>query len=396
MADIARGQLVNRVAGAVLALVVALALVVYVLRPETGKLVTAYFSQAVGVYGGSDVRVLGVRVGRIESVRPAGREVKVTLRLDDDVEIPAGANAVVVAPSVVADRYVQLAPVYTGGPQIADGTVIPASRTATPVEVDQLYESITKLTDSLGPDGVNSTGALSEALKTGEANLRDNGEAIGDMIREFGQATRTLSGTSDEFFGTLSSLQKFTTMLKANDSQVSRAEQQLAEVNEFLAADRDELAAALSELATALREVERFIREHRPLLRRNVDRLAKITQVLVDQRASLAEVLDVAPLAAGNVLNAYDPVSRSLMGRGNLNEISMGPGVGGTSTARPVGSQLCGTADEDSALAELCDKYRLGPRDLVPLPDDEQSVLPPMPLPPVGDVYGPAAKEEGR
>ncbi|WP_198679437.1 MCE family protein [Thermomonospora amylolytica] len=388
MANIARERLAGRTAGAGVALVVALVAVAFIVAPESGTRIEAFFTRAVGVYEGSDVRVLGVRVGEIESVDPVGREVRITLRVDDDVEVPAGASAAVIAPSVVADRYVQLTPAYTGGPRIRDGAVIPASRTAVPVEVDQLYESLTRLTDSLGPDGVNSTGALSDALRTGEANLRANGEAIADMIREFGQATRTLSGTSDEFFGTLAGLQKFTTMLKNNDAQVSRAEQQLAEVNRFLAADREELVAALSELATALREVERFVREHRPMLEKNVDKLADITRVLVDQRASLAEMMDVAPLAAGNFLGAYDPVSRSILSRANLNEISLG-GTSPTSAApAPVGGQLCGDVDADSALGELCAKYKLGPQDLVPLSREQATTAPPLPLPAVGDVYG--------
>jgi len=387
MANMGRERLVGRTLAAGVALLAALVVIAFIVAPEGGIRIEAFFPRAVGVYEGSDVRVLGVRVGEIESIDPIGKEVKITLRVDEGVEVPADARAVVVAPSVVADRYVQLTPAYTGGPQMRDGAVIPASRTAVPVEIDQLYESLTRLTDSLGPDGVNSTGALSDALRTGEANLRSNGEAIADLIREVGQATRTLSGTSDQFFGTLESLQKFTTMLKNNDAQVSRAERQLAEVNEFLAADREELVGALRELAVALRELERFVRENRTLLHKNVDKLADITQVLVKQRASLAEMMDVAPLAAGNLVNAYDPVTRSILGRGNLNEISLG-GTRATTTSAPLGRQLCGDVDADSALGELCAKHRLGPQDLVPLSREQARNAPPLPLPAAGDVYG--------
>ena len=59
-------------------------------------------------------------------------------------------------------------------------------------------------------------------------------------------------------------------------------------------------------------------------VKKNVDRLVPITRTLVEQRVSLAEALDVAPLVAGNVVNAYNPDTRTLDGRTNLNEISMG------------------------------------------------------------------------
>jgi phospholipid/cholesterol/gamma-HCH transport system substrate-binding protein len=352
-----------------------------------GMKITAYFGQAVGVYSGSDLRVLGVKVGTIDSIRPEGRQVRVTMSVDHGVAVPAGAVAVAVAPSVVADRYIQLSPAYTGGPRLADHAVIPATRTATPVEIDQLYASISRLATALGPNGANRKGALSNALDAGAANLAGNGRDLGDMIGNLGQAGKTLSGSENDLFTTLTSLQKFTTMLKSNDGQVRLAEQQLAQVNGLLADDRQNLGAALQQLATALRAVQRFIHRYRPLLKSNVTKLASITQTLVDQRRSLAEALDTAPLAADNVLNAYDPVHQTLDGRGDLNELSMGGPLTAVS-APTAGGRICSLTGAAKPLASLCRKYAKGSGDLVPVPASRRPSLPPLPLPPVGDVYG--------
>ncbi|MET9616303.1 MCE family protein [Kitasatospora indigofera] len=299
---------------------------------QDGRQVTAWFDHAVGVYAGSDLRVLGVKVGTVEAVEPQGTRVKVTLLLRDGIAVPADAGAVVVAPSVVADRYVQLTPAYTGGPQLADHAVIPAERTATPVEVDQLYASITRLSDALGPDGANATGSLSDLLDVGARNLAGNGKAMGETIDQLGRATRTLAGHSDDLFATLAALQSFTTMLKENDGKVRAAADQLSTVTGFLAADRQELGAALDQLATALGQVKSFIQQNRSRLKATVDQLVPITRSLVDQRASLAELLDTAPLAADNLLAAYDPARRTIDGRANLNELSAGYRPAGTGT----------------------------------------------------------------
>ncbi|MFF6810797.1 MCE family protein [Streptomyces sp. NPDC012403] len=310
---------------------------VRVLDPD-GTRVTAYFDRAVGIYAGSDLRVLGVRVGEVESVRPQGTTVRVGLLLDEGVKVPEGARAVVVAPSVVADRYVQLTPAYSAGPALAEGAVLPAARNRTPVEIDQLYDSVTELGEALGPDGANSSGALSELLSTGAANLDGNGEAIGESVEEFGKAAKTLDGSSGDLFGTLRSLQTFTTMLKEKDTDVRTAQERLDEVVGFFADNKDDLAGALEELGTALDQIKTFIEDNRGELKENVDRLVPLTRTLVEQRTSLAEALDVAPLAAGNVVNAYNPDTRTLDGRANLNEISMGgpllplPATGGSST----------------------------------------------------------------
>ena len=285
---------------------------------------TAYFTEAVGVYPGSGVDVLGVRVGTIDSIQPAGREVRVVMSVNAGVQVPAGVDALVIVPSVIADRYIQLSPPYTGGPQLADNATIPSSRTATPVEIDQLYSAITKFAQDLGPNGVNAHGALSDVLNVGAKNLRGNGAALGAMIRELSRLQATLAGSEGNFFGTISNLEQFTAMLKANDGQVRAIQNQLASVSAFLAADRQELAGALSELSTALNQVQAFIATNRSALKTNISRLEAITQILVNQRASLAEALDDLPLAADNLLNAYDPATGMLDGRGDLNELSIG------------------------------------------------------------------------
>ncbi|MFD8201750.1 MCE family protein [Streptomyces sp. NPDC059701] len=304
-----------------------------------GTRITAYFDRAVGIYAGSDLRILGVRVGEVESVHPQGTRVRVELALDEGVRVPASARALVVAPSVVADRYVQLTPAYTSGAALADGAVLPASRNRTPVEIDQLYASITDLGEALGPDGANADGALSDLLRTGAANLDGNGEAIGEGIEEFGKATKTLDGSSDDLFATLSSLQTFTTMLKDKDTGVRTAQERLDTVVGYFADNKDDLAGALEELGTALGQVKTFIKDNRGELKKNVERLVPITQTLVRQRTSLAEALDVAPLAADNLVGAYDPGTGMIDGRANLNEISTGgpllplPATGGSASS---------------------------------------------------------------
>ncbi|WP_330241642.1 MCE family protein [Streptomyces sp. NBC_00525] len=334
---------------------------VMALEERGGTTVTAYFDQVTGVYAGSDLRILGVRVGRVESVEPRGKDVKVVLRIDEGVQVPADAHAVVVAPSLVADRYVQLAPAYTGGAVMKEGAQLPAAHNAVPVEVDQLYASITELSTALGPDGANARGAFAGLLDTGAKNLKGNGKDIGDSIEQFGKATKTLDKSSGNLFDTLSYLQSFTTMLKDNDGNVRAAETQLNSVTGFLADDKKNLGAALRELGTALAQVKTFIKDNRGELKKNVDALVPITQALVDQRASLAESMDVLPLSAGNVLNAYDPEHRTLNGRTNLNELSMG------------GPLL------ESALSL---------QGLAPVDTARQQALPALPLPAVGTVYG--------
>ena len=109
-------HIVVLVIGLILALILAGALWWVFSSMGTTK-ITATFHRTVGIYEGSDVRVLGVAVGKVDSVEPQGETVKVTMTVDRGVELPADVRAVQIIPSVVADRYVQLAPAYSGGPK---------------------------------------------------------------------------------------------------------------------------------------------------------------------------------------------------------------------------------------------------------------------------------------
>ena len=108
-----------------------------------GKMeVVAYFEDSAGLFVGNDVGILGVTVGKITSIEPDGDQVKVTMEVDDDYDVPADAGAVVVARSVATDRYVELTPVYRKGPKMEDGDEIGLERTRTPVDFDQVLASL--------------------------------------------------------------------------------------------------------------------------------------------------------------------------------------------------------------------------------------------------------------
>jgi phospholipid/cholesterol/gamma-HCH transport system substrate-binding protein len=196
-----------------------------------------------------------------------------------------------------------------------------------PVELDQLFASLDRLTTALGPQGANGDGALSDLLSSASEDLTGNGAQLGEMIRQLGQAATTLSGSRDDLFATVDNLQKFTTMLADNDSQVDRLADLLAQVSSFLASERDAFSGALDELAPALGQIQQFVQDNRGRIKSNVDKLMGTTQMLANQRASLTEDLNTAPDALDRLLAAYDPANSTIYSRADLNEFSMGPAL---------------------------------------------------------------------
>lgn len=288
--------------------------------------VTAMFDSTVGLYPGSDVQVLGVPVGKVTKVSAEGADVKVTMELDRDEPIAADTRAVIIAPSLVSDRFIQLTKPWVKGSseaKLADGAVLDQDHTAIPIEIDDLYNGLQTFTEALGPRGANKHGALSRMLKVGAANLDGEGENLNTMIREFGKATATMSNIDGNFFGTLANLNRLNQMLVANDGAVAKVNTQFADVAGFLAGDRKDMGRAAKNLSAAMAVLDDFIRDNRAHLQSSVDNLVPTAKALARNQGSLDQMVKLAPLLLHNLSDAYDPTYNVIGGRGNVNEVSI-------------------------------------------------------------------------
>lgn len=280
--------------------------------------ITVDFDRTVSLYEGSKVRILGVDVGRVTKIRPRGNIVRVTISWEAKYDIPADAKAVVVSPSVVGDRFVQLAPAYTSGPKLADGSHLDASRTGVPTELDDTFAALDQVARTLGPDGVNEDGTLSRILESSAKNLDGKGAEIRTSIEEFAKLTTTADRTKDDMFASVEKIETFVSALEANDASVREFNASLANVSDVLADESDDLQLAVRELATALTQIQSYVAENEKGIRRNVDGLADVTNNLAKQRSELAKILKDGPTALGNLATAYNPTTGTIDARGSL------------------------------------------------------------------------------
>ena len=302
--------------------VLAAAAALTMFNGDDTKHVSAHFPRTVSLYEGSEVRVLGVPVGTVESITPEGTDVVVEMAYRGDVDVPADAQALLIAPAIVGDRYVQLSPAYSGGEALPDNAELDTKRTSTPLELDEIYSSINDLNVALGPEGANKDGALSDLLVQTAKNFSGQGKAFNQTLTDFATLSRTLDRNKDELFGASRELNNFLGTLARNDSTVRKFNTSLASVSDLLADERQDLVTALDRLGTALGEVNTFVKTNRAVLGRDIKGLNKVTKNLVRQRSSLDEVLRVAPLALNNLALTYNPQAGTLDTRANLGEIT--------------------------------------------------------------------------
>jgi len=349
----------------VLVLVASVFVAVRATRQVARTRVIAYFDNSTGLFPGDDVRVLGVPVGKVDQIEPQPERVKITFWFDDKYKVPADAKAAILSPQLVTGRAIQLTPVYTGGPTMQDGALIPQDRTAVPVEWDDVRTQLQRLAELLqptAPGGVSTLGAL---IDTSADNLRGQGANIRDTVIKLSQALSALGDHSKDIFSTFKNLSTLVSALRDSADLLEQLNRNLAAVTSLLADDPNEVGRAAEDLNSVVGDVASFAADNREVLGTASDKLASITKALVDSLDDIKQTLHIGPTVLQNFNNIYEASNGALTGALAVNNF-----------ANPVGF-LCGAIQAASRLggeqaAKLCVQY------LAPIVKNRQYNFPPL------------------
>ena len=342
----------------VIALVAMLVGGVYVLSSQANnRTVVGYFTSAVGLYPGDQVRILGVQVGSIGTIEPRPSDVKITMSVSKDAKVPKDARAVIISPNLVSARFIQLTPAYTGGAVLPDGGSIDLARTAVPVEWDEVKQALTQLAVQLGPTTGSMQGPLVAAINQTADTLDGKGQSFHNALRELSQVAGQLGESRSDIFVTVKNLQVLVNALSASNEQIVQFAGNVASVSQVLADSSRHLDNTLGTLNQALSDIRGFLHENNSTLIDTVNKLNDFAQTLSDQSDNIEQVLHVAGPGIANFYNIYDPAQGSLSGLLAIPQF-----------ANPV-QFICGGSFETAGgprapdyfkRAELC-RERLGP-----------------------------------
>ncbi|WP_059020200.1 MCE family protein [Mycobacterium sp. M26] len=327
--------------------------------------IVAYFENTNGVYVGDDVMILGVPVGKIEKIEPLPMDARVTFSVDSQYKVPTNVNAVIISPTLVTARAIQLTPAYTTGPTIGSGDVIPKERTAVPVEYDDLRAQLQKLTDALQPTEPGGVSTLGSFINTAADNVRGQGAQIREALIQMSQTFSALGDHSGDLFGTIKSLSTLVKGLQSSTDLMRQLNVNLDTVTGLLANDPSEVDRAIGDLNAVVADATTFVSQHREALGTTSDKIASISQALNNSLDDLKQTLHITPTAFSNFINIYEPASASITGA-----------LAFANFANPI-SFICGAIQAASRLnneqsAKLCVQY------LAPIVKNRQWNFPPI------------------
>jgi phospholipid/cholesterol/gamma-HCH transport system substrate-binding protein len=296
--------------------IVAVAVGVQFYRKLTTTTVVAFFSETLALYPGDKVQIMGVRVGSIDKIEPAGDSMRVTFHYSNKYKVPANATASILNPSLVASRTIQLSPPYTDGPVLKDGAVIPIKRTQVPVEWDQLRESISGILRQLGPTAEQPKGPFGELIESAADNLAGKGKQVHDTLNSLSEALTALNEGRGDFVAITRSLAQFISALYKNDQQFVALNDNLAQFTDWFTKSDHDLADTVTRIDDVLTIARKFFSDNRSVLAHDVNNLAEATTALLqpEPRDGLETALHVLPTFAANFNNIYYPLHSSLVG----------------------------------------------------------------------------------
>lgn len=175
-----------------------------------GDIYYASFAEAGGLKANDEVRVAGVRVGKVEKLELDGDHVKVTFRVEEDTDFGPDSRAAIKVKTLLGAMYLSLQPAGSG--QMAEESTIPIERTSSPYDVVQAFEGLAERSGRIDV----------EQLKTSLNTLTD-----------------LTAGTPEEFRSALTGLSALSKNLAARDEQINTLLKNLRKVSGVLG-DRDQ------------------------------------------------------------------------------------------------------------------------------------------------------------
>ena len=234
----------------------------------------ADFSEAGGLKVNDEVRIAGVRVGKVDSVSLDGDHVKVAFRIDSDAAFGAETRAAIKVKTLLGAMYLALEPAGAG--QLPQGSEIPVDRTSSPYDVvqafsglaetseridtQQLARSLTTLADLTRHTPKNFRKALS-GVSALSSNLAARDEQIGTLLQNLHSVTSTLNARDQDIVGLMrDSAVLFQALVKRREAvhDVLRSTSQLSlELTRLVKQSRTDLNPALTHLSAVIDVLEK-------------------------------------------------------------------------------------------------------------------------------------------
>lgn len=265
------------VVGAVSIVVLAMVLVAALRADDLpviggGDTYHAMFTEAGGLKVNDEVRIAGVRVGKVDEIELAGNEVKVSFKVDDAAEFGADTRAAIKVKTILGSMFLALEP--AGGGQLDEGATIPAARTTSPFDVVEAFEGLASTSEQIDTD------QLAESLTTLADLTRNTPEEFRGALDGLSRLSANIAAKDEQLNTLLVNLERVSTVLDERDRDIIKLMEDSDVLFRALVARRDAVHNLLVSSTTLSKELTRLIDQSREDLKPALAHLENVIAVL--------------------------------------------------------------------------------------------------------------------
>lgn len=306
-----RGALVGLSLFMVVAVTVTWLVYVTLRRDVAGSTVPygAMFTDVFGLREGDDVRMAGVRVGRVEKIELEGDLAKVSFVVQDDQQVLGTTVASVTYQNIVGQRYLGLSLGKTGDPgPLPAGSVIPLERSEPSFDVTTLLNGYEPLFSLLNPrDADNLTKGVIQSLQGDQGSITA-------LVAQTSELTESFAGRDEELGTVITDLNAVMGNLARHKESLDQVLTQVQAAVATFDGRRQELVDSAGSMARVMRQLSTISDEVYPSLNELVEREPGFAQHLVSIEPQLAFTGANLPLllkgfaritSEGSYANAY-------------------------------------------------------------------------------------------
>jgi phospholipid/cholesterol/gamma-HCH transport system substrate-binding protein len=232
----------------------------------------AAFSESGGLKPNDEVRIAGVRVGKVETVGLEGDHVKVTFRVDTDSEFGDETHAAIKVKTLLGAMYLSLEPAGSG--QLDEGAEIPVERTSSPYDVVDAFSGLAETSERIDTD------RLARSLTTLADLTRNTPEEFRAALDGVSRLSTNIAARDDQINSLLKNLKRVSSVLDERDQDIVGLMQDSDVLFRALVARREAVHNLLTSTTKLSTELTALIEQSRADLNPALTHLERVVQVL--------------------------------------------------------------------------------------------------------------------
>jgi phospholipid/cholesterol/gamma-HCH transport system substrate-binding protein len=232
----------------------------------------AAFSESGGLKADDEVRIAGVRVGKVEDVALEGDHVKVTFRVDTDSGFGDDTRAAIKIKTLLGAMYLSLEPAGSG--QLDAGSEIPIEHTTSPYDVVDAFSGLAETSERIDTD------RLAKSLTTLSDLTRDTPEEFRDALDGVSRLSTNLAARDEQINTLLKNLERVSNVLDDRDQDIVGLMKDSDVLFRALVARRQAVHRLLVSTSSLSRELTSLIRQSRADLKPALAHLENVVAVL--------------------------------------------------------------------------------------------------------------------